>query len=428
MGNSQSSASESPQCESLPCYTDCPTFIYKEREYFYIGDHQQELEEFKCAICLDVIAEPVQTPCGHLFCEQCIEDHKKSRNECPTCRTKDITTTPDSYIARKIGGIRVMCPNADQGCSWNGTLGQCVCHLHNWCNYEEVQCENCGYQGNSREVNCLHRTWCEAFPLPCPNQPGCHAMVTRATLEDHLEECPEQLLPCKFAPAGCKAIMSRKNFEEHLRIENDRHDHLWKERIEKLSAVLLTSQLNTAGNSSNIGGDICYMPWLYNPCLKRQPTPPYILTIELRSTSVSGRFEAESDPFYSHPGGYKFQLHVVVSLDRGTTYIGASVHLLEGENDDHIMFPFKGTLTLSLMNQRMDREHQEKVLQLDPQFCRKENRGTMQDSGGFLSMLPRCRWTESASSVPCYVVDEGLHIKVSSVDFDRDYMSKCVHV
>ena len=64
-----------------------------------------------------------------------------------------------------------------------------------------------------------------------------------------------------------------------------------------------------------------------------------------------------------------FQLHVVVSLDGGTVYIGASVHLLEGENDDHLMFPFKGTLTLSLMNQRMDEGHQEKALRLNPKFC-----------------------------------------------------------
>ena len=115
-----------------------------------------------------------------------------------------------------------------------------------------------------------------------------------------------------------------------------------------------------------------------------------------------------------------FQLHVVVSLDRGTIYIGASVHFLEGENDDHIMFPFKGTLTLSLTNQRMDRGHQEKSLHLNPQFCQRENRGMLHDSDSFLSMLPRCSWKGNSSILPCYVVDGRLYIKLSCVEFDRD--------
>ena len=80
------------------------------------------------------------------------------------------------------------------------------------------------------------------------------------------------LLACKFAYVGCMAIMSRKNFAEHLRVDNERHDRLCKERVEQLSAIVLTSQLNTAGGeSSETGRGICYMPWLFNPCLKRQP-------------------------------------------------------------------------------------------------------------------------------------------------------------
>ena len=418
MGN-QWSSSESPQCESSSGI-DLPNFNYKDREYFYIGINEQELEDFKCAICLDMIVEPVQTSCGHLFCKQCIDG---IHDKCPTCR-KNFTTAADGFNARKIGGVSVMCPNADRGCLWKGTLVESEDHLGNRCDYEEVQCVNCEHRGDRKEVNCLHPTWCEAFPLRCPNEPGCHAMITRANLEDHLEECPEQLLACKFAYAGCTTIVRRKNLEEHLRVDSERHHRLCKERVEQLSAIVLASQLNAAGGeSSEVGGGICYRPWLCNPCLKEQPTPPHILAIDFQT-----RFGAESDLFYSHPGGYKFQLHVVVSFDHGNAYISASVHLLEGENDDHLMFPFKGTLTLSLMNQRMDRGHQEKVLRLNPQFCRKENRGTMQDSGSFLSMLHHCRWTESSSNVPCYIVDGRLYIKVTSVNLDRNYMSSCVHV
>ena len=425
MGNGQWSSSESSKCE-WSSKSSYPTFTYKDRDYYYIGVNEQDLEDYKCAICLSVVVDPVQTSCGHFFCAQCING---IHNECPTCRHNNFTVTKDVHVARKICSITVLCPNASRGCLWKGTLKESLDHLDNKCDFEEAQCGYCEHRGDRREVNYLHPTWCESFPLHCPNRPGCGAMTTRATLEDHLEECPEQLLECKFAPAGCTAIVSRRHFEEHLQIEAEKHDRLWKERIETLSAIVLTSPLNVAGDdSSEIGGGICYRPWLCNPCLKKQPTPPYILTIERRTASVSGSFKAQSDPFYSHAGGYKFQLHVVVSSGYSINYIDGSIHLLEGVNDKNLMFPFKGTLTVSLMNQRSDGEHQEKTLQLNPQFCRREDRSTLQDSGSSFSILPRCRWTENSSSVLSYVVDGRLYIKVLSVDFDRDYMSTCVPV
>ena len=248
-------------------------------------------------------------------------------------------------------------------------------------------------------------------------------MTTRATLEGHLGECPEQLLACKFAPAGCTAIVSRRNFKKHLRVEAERHGQLCIERIEQLSTLVLTSQLNAAGNhSSEIGGGICYRPWLCNPCLKKQPTPPYLFTINLQGTFINGRFEAQSDPFYSHAGGYKFQLHVVVSSDDCGNCVKVSVHLLVGENDHELMFPFKGTIIVCLMNEHVDREHQEMAIQLNPQLCRREDRGTLQDSGTSFCMLPNCWWLENSSSAPSCIVDGRLYIKVLSFDFDRDYM------
>ena len=421
MGNILRSSSDSPRSES----TNYPTFTYREREYTYIGDHEQELEDFKCAICLNVLDRPLQTSCGHLFCDECLD---AINDNCPTCRG-NFTTTPDGFVARKIGGISVECPNEGRGCLWTGTLRESEDHLGIMCDYEEVQCENCDHQGDRKEVNCLHPTWCEEFPLRCPNQPVCRANLTRATLEDHLEQCPEQLLACKFAPAGCTRIVNRKNFDEHLRVDCEIHDQMWRKRIEHLSSVLLSSQLHTAGSdSSEIDEGMCYIPWLCNPCLKEQPTPPYILAIDCHNTFISGRFEADSDPFYSHAGGYKFQLHVVVSMDRGNTYINASVHLLEGGNDGNLMFPFKSTLTLSLMNQHIDGEHKQRVLEMSPQFSQRGNHGTIEERPNSFSIAPRCRWKESSSSAPSYVVDGRLYIKVSSFEFDRGYMSSCVHV
>ena len=60
------------------------------------GDSQQSQEsdarpgldvaqEFSCAICLDIMVEPVSVvPCGHSFCRCCLQS---SVRECPECRT-----------------------------------------------------------------------------------------------------------------------------------------------------------------------------------------------------------------------------------------------------------------------------------------------------------------------------------------------------
>lgn len=39
-----------------------------------------------CGICLDKISQPAATPCGHVFCYQCLTLSQRAQKQCPLCR------------------------------------------------------------------------------------------------------------------------------------------------------------------------------------------------------------------------------------------------------------------------------------------------------------------------------------------------------
>ena len=45
---------------------------------------ENQKEELKCALCLDILENPkILIPCGHTYCEHCLDDHIRERNTCP---------------------------------------------------------------------------------------------------------------------------------------------------------------------------------------------------------------------------------------------------------------------------------------------------------------------------------------------------------
>eukprot|EP01062_Namystynia_karyoxenos_P080663 TRINITY_DN8717_c0_g1_i1.p1 TRINITY_DN8717_c0_g1~~TRINITY_DN8717_c0_g1_i1.p1 ORF type:complete len:488 (+),score=148.55 TRINITY_DN8717_c0_g1_i1:74-1537(+) len=44
------------------------------------------MRELKCTVCRELYEDPVQLPCGHLYCRECIMDSLDNSKRCPLCR------------------------------------------------------------------------------------------------------------------------------------------------------------------------------------------------------------------------------------------------------------------------------------------------------------------------------------------------------
>jgi len=65
-----------------------------------------------------------------------------------------------------------------------------------------------------------------------------------------------------------------------------------------------------------------------------------------------------SPPFYIHPGSYKMCIIVVADGDDAEgTHVSVYACLMRGKNDDNLSWPFRGKVTITMLNQLADENH-----------------------------------------------------------------------
>ena len=364
------------------CHSVMAAYTYQGVEYQFVNTQIELLDELKCGICLELVSDPVQTSCGHLFCGECIEGIQ----ECPVDR-EIFTTTPDLFNNRRVRNFKVKCPNRKGGCQWQGNLGDidnhtaadCDCdqlvvcyndgclakierrhlveHMYHECPQRVYNCPFCDEEDTYLSVTTTHFTVCDNFLLPCPARCGERQLV-RKDMAKHLStDCPNELVPCTYAIAGCQQIVKRKDLQKHLQ---DKDLHLDTVVSSYLSLSHHFQDL-LQGGSPNI--PLLFRPWLQSTAT-RYPRPPWVIELGRFQEKKEKDEEWFSDPVHSHFGGYKMCLNVVANgyADGEDTHVSVFVYLMRGDNDDNLKWPFKGTIKVSLLNQLQDGQHHTKVL------------------------------------------------------------------
>ena len=189
-----------------------------EQEYDFV---EEPAREFFCAVSLELLREPQQTDCcGHHLSVEVAQRLQGEGKPCPVCQKPHSTTHPDLFHKRRMQQSIVRCTCRKSGCDWVGELGNLEDHVIK-CPKRLWQCVYCAFSG-LREVEEDHLSGCGQFPVPCPN--GCEAgSVERCSLEQHLLECPLQLVGCEYVAMGCAVRLPRREMSEHIRQSGQEH-------------------------------------------------------------------------------------------------------------------------------------------------------------------------------------------------------------
>ncbi|XP_066021660.1 TNF receptor-associated factor 4-like [Pocillopora verrucosa] len=232
-----------------------------------------------CPICLVAMCNPVQTVCGHRFCESCLLGTFREGvgRVCPQDRTsipEDGGYFRDVAWERDILSLRVKCKKSARGCDWTGMLRYYEDHVQ-LCEYEDVFCDDCNEELQRRSLNthqttechnrivqcehCAiefafrliesHEDECLRWPLDCPQECGVLG-IPREQVESHvMDDCMMTLVPCPYEEAGCNFYDKRSNLNAHIDASCEEHlSKTWSkllqttERVNELEQVELHMQ------------------------------------------------------------------------------------------------------------------------------------------------------------------------------------------
>ena len=247
---------------------------FKEASYYTTEKPSSDLE---CIICQGLASDAHQLGCcGHTVCLNCGRRWKGQKNSCPICRKSPLSLVDDARIKRYISGLTVYCSHYDLGCDWRGSLRDIHVHLCDVCQFTIVKCKHacsekvqrrnlqdhernkcpmitvicCPCCNGSRITTCkkypdkksgshllsshwdkhepiyhvlisTHYKHCPSWPMRCPNHCGTEEKLTRSTLQYHIDNnCPEQVISCQFAKAGCTVRVKRKEMVNHIQLKH----------------------------------------------------------------------------------------------------------------------------------------------------------------------------------------------------------------
>ena len=372
--------------------------------------------ETECSICLHTLRIPKLIDCcGHNFCSTCIDKIAHDDNCCPLCNEEVYTLVRNKGLERSLNELDVKCSYFREGCAWTGKLGQFTSHIsggessavcgfvevecqhdcrdyferrslkqheEDECPYRPFSCDHChDYNSTFEDVVSNHYPVCDSYPLPCPNKCDLPYAIERQDLASHVDnDCPLTVVDCDFHYAGCAVRLPRKDMPNHLR-ENITHISLMAaklmekdKQIAALTSELIRKQddLETENNAlkreistlrKDFGVKVEVNCEAIASLSSHSGLPPCKIIMPDFSDLKDDEHVWNSHPFYTHSRGYKMCIKVYANGagDLADTHVSVFVYLIQGEFDDELKWPFRGDITIQLLNQTGVGGHRERT-------------------------------------------------------------------
>ena len=318
-----------------------------------------KIVQSECPVCLLVLREPYQvTCCGYSYCKACIERIKADNEPCPCCKSDHFNDFPNKGLQRSLSGFKVFCSHHKEGCQWTGEFGQLESHLNvqppqhhqlEGCMCVEVACQYC-FQFYKRSQVLAHQ------PESCPLRPfSCqYCKMFYSHYEDvvnnHMPRCGCCPVSC---PNECGATVLLRDVERHVSDDCPLTVITVQVRRKDLPPPHVLVSVQTSDRVSDAQCELSQFKKEVATLTRVSAFGPIEMTLVNFTAARMRNAMWGSSPFYSNFRGYKLRLSIATNGINAAknTHVSVAVHLMRGLYDGQLRWPFRGRITIQLLDQ-----------------------------------------------------------------------------
>ena len=387
-------------------------------------------------------------------------------------------------IGQRYGECEYLVIGCVYGCGYSDMRNSLLSHEQTQCLKRPFSCDYCGeYESTCEDVTECHWLECKDYPVECPN--SCKTRyLSRGKLPEHLKDtCELQDVPCPFFWANCSVKVQRCKLKEHM--DTSHIDHLYKvcqasrslvDSVESLSkgmenvnkekehmksslTLLQREDENNKQQLLDLNQTVIMLAEKVkkleyeNETLKQQickmnqeskaekeilarrsfslessiGVPPFMFVMDSFQKRLSENSNYMSPPFYTNIGGYRMRIKVTpfgIFFGEGT-HVSLTIYIMKGVFDDFLRWPFRGSITIALLDRLEDKDHCVDTITFDNGTSIKASgrvkNGELNETGLVSYHFVDHAWLKPNSKRSLrYNPDDCLHFKVLSVTVNTD--------